>query len=284
MSTTCAGARWRGRDDVCRWRRQSGCTSGPNYALAYAGIASARTWLYSQWGGDSAHAREAHRAASKAVELAPNLAEAHAALASCLSFDGVREPAQRAFEEAMRLNSNSPWVLHAYGNHCFRNGEMERAAEYYCKALALDPERDEVRGMPLALILKRLGRHDEFLEYVRKNFELNSREAAVNPGDARAVYLSGLSLLRLGETEKGLQWIERALAIDPEDLLLLYNVACAFSIAGETERALAALEKTVANGFGNLAWLENDSDFDSIRDHPRFAAIVDRLRRACVHT
>jgi adenylate cyclase len=250
-----------------------------NYALAYAALASARNWLYTYWGGDLAQAREAQRAARKAVALAPNLAEAHAVLATCLSSEGGNEAAQRAFDEALRLNSNSPWVLQAYGDHLFRSGAMELAAEYYQKAVALDPERREVRGMPLALILKRLGRHDEFVEYVRKNFELSSREAAVDPGDARAVYLSGLSLLRLGETQKGLEWIERALAIDSEDALLLYNVACAFALAGETDRALAALEKTVANGLSNLSWLENDADFDSIRDHPRFGAIVRRLRK-----
>ena len=34
---------------------------------------------------------------------------------------------------------------------------------------------------------------------------------------------------------------------------------------------------TLIAGFGYRAWLENDSDLDSLRDDPRFTALLERL-------
>ncbi len=101
-----------------------------------------------------------------------------------------------------------------------------------------------------------------------------SRHLELNGSDARAWYLGALALLDLGESDKGLEWVDRAVAIDPDDANLLYNVACAYSLAGEADRALDTLEKVLDGGFGNRTWLEQDSDFDPLRDHPRFKAML----------
>lgn len=249
----------------------------PNYALAYAGIAGCQTWLFTQWGADRENLRRAGASARKAVELAPNLAEAHAALAACLSYGGDRAGAERELDDALRLNSRSAWAQKAYGDHCFREGDMERAADFYRRAMALDPARYELPGY-LSQVLFRLGRIEECLAASRHAFDVASHEASVNPGDARACYMAGIALLRLGERERGLEWIDRAVSIDADDLLVLYNIGCAYALAGEPERALDALERALVHGFGNLRWLENDSDFDSIREHPRFGALLDRVR------
>ena len=38
--------------------------------------------------------------------------------------------------------------------------------------------------------------------------------------------------------------------------------------------ALDALERSVRNGWGDKAWVEHDSDFDAIRQEPRYLALV----------
>ncbi len=43
---------------------------------------------------------------------------------------------------------------------------------------------------------------------------------------------------------------------------------------GDPEEALDLLERAVYNGWGDLAWLETDSDLDSLRDEARFKAIL----------
>jgi adenylate cyclase len=58
---------------------------------------------------------------------------------------------------------------------------------------------------------------------------------------------------------------------------VLYNVACFYTHAGDVDKALELLERAVDKGWGDKAWLETDSDLDSLRQLPRFQAILDRI-------
>ena len=82
----------------------------------------------------------------------------------------------------------------------------------------------------------------------------------------------------MGERERGLEWARRALAIDPEEPSILYNVACVYSNLGEQEKATDCLEKSITSGMGQKEWIENDSDLDPLRNHPRFQARLKRLQ------
>jgi len=42
---------------------------------------------------------------------------------------------------------------------------------------------------------------------------------------------------------------------------------------GKVDEALTCLEQSIDRGFGHRDWIDHDSDFDSIRDLPRFKAI-----------
>lgn len=56
-----------------------------------------------------------------------------------------------------------------------------------------------------------------------------------------------------------------------------YNVACMYSLNKEKDKSLEYLKKAVElGGFGNdfAEQIENDSDFDHVRDDPRFAKIL----------
>ena len=69
----------------------------------------------------------------------------------------------------------------------------------------------------------------------------------------------------------------RALTLDPEDSHVLYNLACFYSMAGRVDEALEHLERAVEAGFAFKDWIENDSDFDRVRDDPRYRRLLDRL-------
>jgi hypothetical protein len=81
--------------------------------------------------------------------------------------------------------------------------------------------------------------------------------------------------VKLGETERGLDWADRVVAMNPDDASQLYNVACTYSVAGEVEKSLDCLEKTV--GAVTREWIENDSDFEPVRSHPRFQALLKQM-------
>ena len=68
--------------------------------------------------------------------------------------------------------------------------------------------------------------------------------------------------------------LERALEIDPQDLGVLHNAGCGLVAAGEIDRALDLFEERFAKGDVYLPWIENDSDFDPLREHPRFKAML----------
>jgi len=38
------------------------------------------------------------------------------------------------------------------------------------------------------------------------------------------------------------------------------------------------LEKAFGKGFGNKDWIERDPDYDSIRNEPRFQALINKLK------
>jgi hypothetical protein len=54
-------------------------------------------------------------------------------------------------------------------------------------------------------------------------------------------------------------------------------VACAYAGLGEAEQAMDCLEKGLASGSYLKAWAEHDSDLDSLRNHPRFQALLKSL-------
>jgi Zn-dependent protease len=55
--------------------------------------------------------------------------------------------------------------------------------------------------------------------------------------------------------------------------LVAYNVACSWALAGETEEALAWLDRAVEKGFRDRTLLDQDNNFDSIRDTDGFRAL-----------
>jgi tetratricopeptide (TPR) repeat protein len=103
------------------------------------------------------------------------------------------------------------------------------------------------------------------------------RHIELHPDDVRALYLGATALMNLGNREKALNWAGRALLLEPDDPNVAYNVACVYSLAGEVEKAIDHLERAGGPQGANRAWIERDTDFDPLREHPRFKALLERL-------
>src|SRR5262245_9410567 len=83
---------------------------------------------------------QAHRFAPKAVELDPNLPEAHASLGFCLMFRRELDASIAAFERANALNPNCVnWINWQFAPALVRIGEARRAIDVINHYLRVDP-------------------------------------------------------------------------------------------------------------------------------------------------
>jgi tetratricopeptide (TPR) repeat protein len=83
-----------------------------------------------------------------------------------------------------------------------------------------------------------------------------------------------LGYFATGDYDKAYELMAEANREFPGDPAVLFNLACAESLLGRTDEAIEHLERSVKSDerFRELA--RNDTDFDAIREDPRFAALV----------
>ena len=156
------------------------------------------------------------------------------------------------------------------------DGKVTEATRWFEYARALDPNDFEAPGF-LGDVYRSLGRKTDAEESYRRTIELVKRHLELQPHNARALYFGAQVLFQLGDRSLSVQWIERALAIEPEECMIQYNAACYYSVAGDMANALIHLEKAIALGFSRVDWAQNDPDFGSLQDEPRFRALLDRM-------
>jgi adenylate cyclase len=248
----------------------------PNFARAHAGIADCCALLYMYWDASNANLEEMDASSGKALHLDPESAEAHTSRALTLTLRRQYDGARQEFEAALRLNPMLYEAHYFYGRACFTEGKHEEALSHYRNAWRVRPEDYQAIYLS-AEVLVRLGRPEEALEASRHGVKLADAHLELNPDDPRAWYLSSAALMRLGRRDEALERARRASTIDPEDPAVLYNVGCTHALAGMAEEAIDHLDRAIQNGFGQREWIDNDSDWDSVRNEPRFQALLRKL-------
>ena len=248
----------------------------PVFVRAYAGIANCHAWLFHWFGREETDLAEAERASRRAVELGPDLAEAHTARGFVLSLVDRLPEAVSEFETAIRLDPKHFDAYYYYGRIRFANGEFAEAAELFETAAAVSPEEYQAISL-LPQVYRSLGRERDEEEAFRRAFERIERRLELNPDDARALYLGAGAHLVFGDRERAIRWTDRATSLRPDDVTTLYNCACLYSKAGESDRAFECLEHAFATGAGFKSWIEHDSDLDPLRSDTRFGELLTRL-------
>lgn len=228
------------------------------------------------WDATEANIEGAQAASLKALELGPDMAEAHVARGFALTLKKEYDAAEREFEKAIQLDPRNFDAQLYYGRALFQQGKMEAAARRFGEAHAARPEDYQALSLQ-ALCYQALGRHDESVQVRKENLAVIERHLELNPDDARAVYFGANDLAAQGETARALEFADRAVALDPDDSGVLYNVACTYAILGQVDRSLDCLEQAVANGFGHREWIEHDSDLEALHASPRFKELLNRM-------
>jgi TolB-like protein/DNA-binding winged helix-turn-helix (wHTH) protein/tetratricopeptide (TPR) repeat protein len=277
----------------------------PTFAPAYLGLAYAYDLLGSNFiGGRPQEALPKElNAARRAIELDPNLAEAHALLAYVQRRQYRWAEAKSEYQRAFELNPNSADVHDGLSQWFLSQGQTEEALAWDRRARQLDPVM--VPGTNIGWILFCARRYAEAEQETRSVL-------ALDPDDSNALWTLGIILVGNHQPEKAIAVLENALAHSERSPGVMGMLINAYAQAGrraEALRLLAALkEKQKQRGFvpagafvnaylglrendQAFAWLEQAYQeqsnllqvlkvhpfFDPIRSDPRFA---DLLRRA----
>ena len=191
--------------------------------------------------------------------------------------DYVLLDAEKEFQTAIRLNPNLFEAYYFYGRTCFVQERLGEAARLFEQAESVKPEDCQAPSL-LAFTCRTMGQTERAQAAYRRTLAKVEAQLELHPDDSRAVYLGATALLELGNQEKGFEWARRSYSLDPGDPYIVYGIACIHSRLGRVEEALDYIEKAIRAGFAHLDWIRNDSDFDALRGHSRFVAILESLR------
>jgi len=149
---------------------------------------------------------------------------------------------------------------------------LERAAE-------INPS--DYKPPALAIhMLRSLGREHDVKSAAERTVKLAERELVSNPEDPRPAIVGALALIELGEIDRAKEWAARAEAIEDKDTVALYNLACVASHLQHADKAFNLLERVIQHRRPLWRkWIENDSDLDGIRNHPRWPEFIAQLHK-----
>ena len=244
----------------------------PEYAQAWALMALAQAVLRLRHGKGV----DPLTAARRAIEINPQIAEAHCVVAQVLAEQGNEEEANREIDEALRLDPESWEVNREAAKLRFREGRIRDAIPLYDKSAALMPS-DWHSPMMLTTCYQSIGDDAAAQQSARMTIERAEKSVAKDPSNTQALAGGANALAILGEDKRARDWIDRALLLDPDNTLTRYNLACALALRlKDGDRALDVLGPYFEqeSSVDQIKHLEIDPDLDIIREDSRFRQML----------
>jgi len=207
----------------------------PKNAAAHSGLADTALvlgWFY----GDAPQAewRETiRRSATRAIELDPNLAEAHTSLATALVTNSEYPAAERELKLALSLNPSYSPAHHWYAEVLEDEGRGDEALVEWSLAEGVDPFSPFHLGCSAWLLLW-LGKLDEAFVKIQKLDKLQSE---------RPDYPYLLARYHLGRSDLGgcLKGLRRFEGLEPDPRWKRVLQAMGYALSGEKEKARSLL-------------------------------------------
>jgi len=274
----------------------------PEFALAYCGLADNYAYMGSVVMPEKEAIAKEKEFAQKALELDPELAEAHMSLALALVADYDWRNGLKEFDRALELNPNLAFAYELQSWTLNGLGRFDEAIAKTRKAVELDPLNPFFQAS-LSFFQYWARQYDDAIAQARK-------AQAMDPNSTLAHVLLGLSFLKKGDTAGAIAELEKSKTPDPGAWYQGF-LGYAYAISGDrakAEQSLRELEElakrqyvsptafaTIHLGLGEkekaLDWLEKayeqrdsacwylkiDQIYDSVRNEPRFEALVQRV-------
>jgi TolB-like protein/Tfp pilus assembly protein PilF len=277
----------------------------PDYALAYAGVANYHNWLgvFSVMPFAEC-AAAAYEAASRAVEIDPNLAEGHTALGQAiLCRDYAWASAEHHMVRAIELDPNYSPARIWYALQLAMEGRFSEALREAHTGRDLDPLavisrftvvwcsyharrydeayrfasatlENEPRNMMMvyavSFVLSRLGRHQEAIAAAEKCVE--------NLGTVSHTYgRLGAALAAAGDLERAQQALDEMERLSTRRYVSPYHLALVNAALGRVEASLDLLERAYESGDAKVLWVGVDPELEPLHGHPRFNDLLRKL-------
>ena len=279
----------------------------PGYANSYAGLADSYNLLreYSAMPDSEAYPR-ALAAATKAVELDDNLAEAHTSLAFVTFFwnwDAVG--AEREFKRALVLNPNDARAHHWYASFLLTSRRVPEALAQIETARRLDPSSKSILA-DKGLMLSAAGQTDDAVTLLKQIQDTEPSFASTHK------YLSEIYFNRQDYEDYLSEWEKTALLTrDQQEIALVraakdgfakggsvkmleytlriqkqfyekgsvsaYTLAATYARLGKKEEAFQYLETAFNKRENYLLYLAMDTAFKNLRGEPNYRTLIQRI-------
>jgi len=279
----------------------------PNAAVAWAGLADCYNTLAAEQGASNQEElfSKATAAAVRALEIDPNLGEAHASLGYTYLFHGWDwAGAKRELDRAVELNPNDASAHDWLSHYSIAMRQFDASLAHSKSALEIDPlnplrrahmiwhllfsrQYDDVIGQGQRLLREapNLTGVIAFLgkAYERKEMQPDAIATLRKAVDAEHDAPSALGDLShayaaAGQHDKAQAILDQLLARSQREFVspeILANVYCGLN---DRERAVDWLEKSYAARTPGLVYIGVDAVYDPLRSEPRFQALIHKLR------
>ena len=277
----------------------------PAYALAYAGLADAYTYLsFFNVVPPREAMPSAKAAAMKAMEIDEHLAEAHVSLGYIsFAYDWDWTAAGKHFDQALALSPTLTRAHNFYPLYLSSRGMAQQALAVAKAALDLDPASPSVSHY-LAVQLYLARQFDQAIEQCHKTLDLDpnfavayhvlgqaylakgkNREAelvlekysALSRGSADSLALLGYSYARLGERSQALRTLEELKATSKKSYVPAFYFAMIYAALEDKDQAFLQLGKGYDERFARFAYLKLEALWDPLRSDERFSELVRRV-------
>ncbi len=276
----------------------------PTFAPAYLGAARAYGELGTVYFGAPPEEMRSKvlNEVRKALELDPNLAEAHVLLADVQLDEWQWADAEAEYRRALELSPSNADAHAGLGSWFLCHGRTDEALSSARRGRELDPF--SVSGTDVGWILFQARRYDESIRELRS-------ELAVQPDDAGSLWYLGFVLIANNQPKDAIPVLEKAASLSNQSPGVIGVLVRAYAHAGrrsdalrllgelksrkkagyvpaaafvnaylgldENEEAFVWLEQAYKEKSNILLFLKVHPYFDPIRNDPRFASLLRRV-------
>ncbi len=245
------------------------------YALAYAGLADAHVYQYEAWFDRSSRVLEdAERESKKAIELDPELAEAHRSLGRVFMFKGKINAAIRELKKAIELGTNFVEAYRALGWIYEDERRYEEAMMWVRKALDLrDTDRE-------SLLLKGLIYYDQRLF----DFALSAFNEALelHPDYSRARYFIASTLVKQGKLDEAIEEFKECIKTGGEQNAWI-DLGSIFLLKKEHEKALKFYKESISrDNFDFLAFYLSGLTYRDLKRERKARSCFEKAVHLCL--